>query len=272
VLLLIVAIVFGLLGLRGLRRRSAPASGRDHIGFYASMAALAVWFSFGPTAGLYAALYTAVPVLFSWMWAPQRMGLVCVLGLAVLAGFAIAALTARVRRPAVLAGALVALACADLFVAPLRLVDAAPASTVYAALAGAPSGAVAEFPFYYKRPDFHFHTRYMLNSTAHWKPLLNGYADNIPMDFRETVLTVARFPDPGSFRILKERGVRYVVVHLALYGDAADRMARNMIPYLPYLRPLCVDGSVTLYEITGWPPFPDPESQIPKPSPRRMLR
>jgi hypothetical protein len=88
--------------------------------------------------------------------------------------------------------------------------------------------------------------------------LLNGYADNIPMDFRETVLTVAKFPDPGAFRILKERGVRYVVVHLALYGDAADRMASLLVPYQPYLRPLAVDGSVTLYEIAAWPPLPSP--------------
>jgi len=125
---------------------------------------------------------------------------------------------------------------------------------VYTTLASLPDGVVAEFPFFYRRPDFYRHTEYMLNSTAHWKPLVNGYSDNIPTDFREMVTTIAEFPDPGSFRILKERHVRYVVVHLDLYGDAASTMTRLMQPYLQYLRPLHTAGDVTLYEIAGWPP------------------
>ena len=249
-----IAIVFGLLGLRGLRRRCAPAAGRDHVVFYASVVVLAIWFSLGPQAGLYAVLYRALPILFSWMWAPQRMGLICVLGLAVLAGFAIASWTSRSRRPILLTGILVALTCADLFVAPLGLVEPPEVSPVYTTLASLPDGVVAEFPFFYRRPDFYRHTEYMLNSTAHWKPLVNGYSDNIPTDFREMVTTIAEFPDPGSFRILKERHVRYVVVHLDLYGDAASTMTRLMQPYLQYLRPLHTAGDVTLYEIAGWPP------------------
>ena len=131
-------------------------------------------------------------------------------------------------------------------------------SPVYATLASLPDGVVAEFPFFYSRPDFYRHTEYMLYSTGHWKPLLNGYSDNIPMDFRNMVTTVAEFPDPGPSESLKARNVRYVVVHLDLYGDAAGTMTRLMQPYLQYLRPLQTAGRVTLYEIAAWPPIPNP--------------
>ena len=34
----------------------------------------------------------------------------------------------------------------------------------------------------------------MLNSTAHWQPLVNGYSDHIPADFRKTVVPLSSFP------------------------------------------------------------------------------
>ena len=62
-----------------------------------------------------------------------------------------------------------------------------------------PRGAVAEFPFYERRIDFYLHTIYMVNSTRHWQPLLNGYSDYIPPDFRTLAVTLASFPSPESF-------------------------------------------------------------------------
>ena len=250
-----IALVLGFAGLWGLRRRHAPASGRDHVVWYALVVALACWASFGPSAGLYAWMFATVPA-FGWLSAPARFGLIAVLGLAVLAGFAVSAWASRSRRPAMLGAVLVLVTGADLFVSPLGLVDPPAHSPVYATLAAMPDGVVAEFPFYYKRPDFHLHTRYMLSSTSHWKRLVNGYSDNIPMDFREMVTTIAEFPDPGSFALLQKLGVRYVVVHLDLYGDAAGTMTRLLRPYAGYLRPLQAAGPVTLSEIVRWPPAP----------------
>ena len=89
---------------------------------------------------------------------------------------------------------------------------------VYRMLAGMPRGPVAEFPFYDQRTDFHIHTRYMLNSTAHWQPLLNGYSDHIPADFRTLATVLATFPSRESFAALKEHRVRYITLNRGRQG------------------------------------------------------
>src|SRR5262249_5400644 len=55
------------------------AGGRERsiVVLYAGLGALALWASFGPSAGLYRALYSTVPV-FSLLHAPSRFGLVVV--------------------------------------------------------------------------------------------------------------------------------------------------------------------------------------------------
>ena len=51
---------------------------------------------------------------------------------------------------------------------------------------------LAEFPFYGERIAFPLHAQYMLFSTAHWLPLVNGYSDVIPADFREAAPVLDR--------------------------------------------------------------------------------
>ena len=93
----------------------------------------------------------------------------------------------------------------------------------YRVLAQMPRGAVAEFPFYDRRIDFHLHTRYMLNSTAHWQPLVNGYSDHIPADFRESAPCSATFPSRRSFEALRERRVRYITINRGPTATAGSK-------------------------------------------------
>src|SRR4029453_901829 len=58
------------------------------VGFYTSLALLAVWASFGPAAGLYAWLYHTVPLL-SFLRAPARWGVFATLSISVLAGIGV---------------------------------------------------------------------------------------------------------------------------------------------------------------------------------------
>jgi hypothetical protein len=114
---------------------------------------------------------------------------------------------------------------------------------------------VAEFPFYYRRVDFHRHALYMYYSTYHWRPLINGYTDYIPPDFREMVVPVSSFPNAESFAILKRLRVRYVIFHLDLYDHRAvvDLKAR-LEEYRDYVRPIRLEDPVWLFEIAAWPP------------------
>jgi hypothetical protein len=228
--------------------------GQDVAIMYTVIAILAFWASFGPDAGLYRVLHEAIPV-FSFLRAPGRMGIIVTLSLVVLAAGAVAHLLARMRRPALAAAAIAALAVAELAAMPLtQFRQTEPFSPAYRVLATLPHGAVAEFPYWYQRSDFPRHAYYMLNSTMHWKPLVNGYSDHIPADFRETVVSLSSFPSRESFGILALAGARYVVFHLNMYdARLRARLMDRLDTYSAYLRPLVREGSVWLYEIVDWP-------------------
>jgi len=227
---------------------------RDTALLYVLVAVLAFWLSFGPDAVLYRVLYDALPV-FSFLRAPARIGLLVTLSLTVFAAAAIAQILARTRKPHVVAAALMAAAFAELSEFPLsQFRQVEPFSPVYSMLATLPRGAVAEFPYWYERSDFPRHAYYMLNSTVHWQPLINGYSDHIPADFRKTVVQLSSFPARDSFGILARADARYVVFHLDMYNTRLrERLFERLKLYSPYLRPLAQEGPVWLYEIVGWP-------------------
>jgi hypothetical protein len=232
-----------------------PPTAAETVGFYAVVGGLAAWASLGPKAGLYTWLYHTVPV-FSLLRAPGRFGLLVALAMAVCAGFALARVA--VGRPLArfaVGGMLVLLAVAELTATPVNVVPVPRVNPAYRVLASVPvRGPVAEFPFFYTRPDFPRHAAYMFNSTYHWLPLVNGYSDNIPMDFREMVLSVSTFPSRAAFRHLKARNTRYVVFHANWYDRRLRaRLEDNLRAYEDYVRPLSRVDDVWLYEIVGWP-------------------
>jgi hypothetical protein len=244
-----IATIFGVAGAwtaRGLRRGEV-------VFVYGGVTVLAVWASFGPAAGLYTVLYKAVPA-FSLLRTPGRFGIVVNFGLAVLAGGAIAALLRRVRYPNLTAAALVGVATAGSFV-PFQWPRALPVDPVYPILAAQPRGPIIEMPFYYPEVGLFQHTQYMLKSTAHWMPMMNGYSDYIPKDFLDNVTTLAPFPSRDAFKILESRGVRYAVFHLSGY-NAENRhdVLTRLKEFEQHLRPLYVDDMLRLYEITSFPP------------------
>jgi len=247
-----LTIAMGLLGvIVGLRVREGRV--RDHTAFYAVLGGLAFWASFGPAAGLYSLLYRAVPA-FSFLRAPSRLGIMVVLCLAVLAGLGLAELQkrrARVWRPVAIA--LSILLAAELTTMPLRWPRAYTVPDVHLMLATLPHGAVVEFPFYREPPDYYRHSLYMLLSTYHWQPLLNGYSDHIPDDFRVIAGPVSRFPSREAFRLLQQRGIRYALFHLNLYGSGRGNLIAALREQDRYLRPLRLEESMLLYEIVAWP-------------------
>ena len=235
---------------------AAPMARRDVALFYILLAGLAFWASFGPAAGFYTVLYEAFPPLMSFLRAPARFGILTTLGLAMLAGMTVAALLRRQRAPAAWALALVAIAVVDLERAPLTMYGKAePFAPAHWVLANLPRGPVASFPFYHQRTEYHGHTRYMLNSTAHWQPLVNGYSDHIPARFRADAYTLSLFPSRDSFSILRELGVRYTLLNVDRYQEGErSAMVDRLVHYRDQLRPIVQDGDVWLFEIVAWPP------------------
>ena len=245
----LLTVTLGICGAVVLLRR-VP----DTATLYLLIAVIAFWSSFGPEAGLYRLFYEIIPI-FSFLRAPSRTGILVTLSLVVFASIAVAHLLPRIQRPRLVTAMLLTAAVAELTTAPLsQFREVPPLSPVYRLLATLPHGAVAEFPYWYERYDFPRHAYYMLNSTMHWQPLVNGYSDYIPNDFRRSVVPLSSFPTRESFRILSTVGARYVVFHLDMYNSRArERLLERLDAYSPYLRPLALEGSVRLYEIVAWP-------------------
>ncbi|MEO7274342.1 MAG: hypothetical protein ABIX28_01820 [Vicinamibacterales bacterium] len=255
-----LAIILGGIGVATMSATSASgerhlSGDRETLALYGSLGLLALWASLGPRAGLYTFLYKVVPV-FSFLRAPGRTGLIVTLILALFAAFGVRALRRRLqgRASRALAAGCCAAALIELTGVPIDWRDAKPIPSAYDVLARMPRGAVAEFPFYERRIDFHLHTLYMLNSTRHWQPLINGYSDYIPPDFRTLAVTLASFPSDDSFEALKQRRARYLVIHRDLYGaQTMPQIEARLAPYRRYLRELASDDRVEMFEIMAWP-------------------
>jgi hypothetical protein len=226
---------------------------RETALLYGSLAILAFWSSFGPEAGLYRVLYY-LPT-FSFLRAPSRLGLVVVLCLAVFGSFALRALLdALAPRWRIVAAAVASAAViAELAVFPLRWATAPDLPSPYAQLAISPRAPVAEFPFYGERIAFPLHAQYMLFSTRHWMPLVNGYSDVIPADFREAAAVLDSFPSNDAFNVLARRRVRYIAIHWDMFAGRHDEIRRRLLPYAGNLRLLAEDPRMTLYEVVRYP-------------------
>ena len=244
--------IAGLLGLMGVivcwraggRRREAAV-------LYGGLSILAAWASFGPDAGLYAALYRLIPT-FSMLRAPSRFGLVVVFGLSVLASLAVAWLIERTRRATLVGAVLIAAAMAEAIV-PLKFDPALQPHAAYRMLATLPSGPVLELPVYSRKLGFR-RARYMLDSTTHWMPLVDGYSDYTPPDFDARAEALADFPSLSSLTDMKRDRVRYAVVHLEPYGrKARTELDARVREFAPYLRQLHRDEELLMFEVVGYP-------------------
>ena len=253
----LVATVLGLTGIWLAAWKPRPAdpmrprvTDRETVLLYGSLGALLLWASFGPSAGLYTGLYHAIP-LFSFLRAPSRFGVVIPLILGLFAALAVARLPQR--RQTAVAAIVAVLALLELNTTPFPWHPTPPFPRAYLMLAKLPRGPVAEFPYYGQRIAYHFHTNYMLFSTSHWQPLVNGYSDHIPADFRKNALVLESFPTAETFALLKEYGVRYIGVHWDLFGPSEQEIRGRLEPFTPYMRELASDRRMTLYEIVEFP-------------------
>jgi len=154
---------------------------------------------------------------FSTMRAPGRFALMVVFGWAVLAGGGFDRLLRRFRvgaaAAALVAAAFVSVIAWDYGIHRLDLkLRRSPEPAVYAELGRLPDGPVLEVPF---AASLGLHaTEYQVQSTRHWKPLLNGSSGYRPESERFVRFVVKRLPDEKALDLLiRMTNVRYVVVH-----------------------------------------------------------
>jgi hypothetical protein len=214
ILLAITALILAALG------RVDPTPRRT-LTFYAVLGALAAWASLGPDAGLYRWMHDYLPGM-SFLRAPARFGVVVILALSSLSAFAVAWMLPRAgqryRRLCLAAAAIVVVARST--VGPLALWDGPQPSAADVKLRELPRGVVAAFPFF-TGSRLPRQTEYMLHSTQHWQPMINGYSDFMPRAVQDDFAALTQFPSPAAVGVMRRRAVRYVVVHWQTYGPAA---------------------------------------------------
>jgi hypothetical protein len=228
-------------GLAWRDRRARLWMGVGAIGFV---------LSFGTSLPGYDVLHRYVPLL-QGIRAPVRFGYLVLVAVAALAGFGLAGWRRRWGAgsragPALgLAAALLVTLEAARF--PMGYVPAYVVPSVYRALLTEAPGAVVELPLP-PPAAFDRNAPYMLNSTVHWRPLVNGYSGFLPASYHDRRVDLAMFPDADTLAVLRRLGVRYVALHRAEFSTRREN-ALGLVDGSPGLRLIAQHGDVSIHRV-----------------------
>jgi hypothetical protein len=109
-----------------------------------------------------------------------------------------------------------------------------------------------------RRPRHH-ESVYMVYSTLHFKPLVNGYAGIEPAAYVRLRELARRFPGPDFLAALRALEVRYVVLHRGGYGPVQWSRIEAGLPRVledGELVAVAAFGEDTVYELRA-PPAPE---------------
>jgi hypothetical protein len=202
---------------------------------HAAALALSFQLALGSNGLIYDLLYAWV-LPYRGLRVPARADVLILLGTAVLAGYGLTRLGARMGRwraaPAVLM-LVVSLASIEYLSKPVvREVDQR-VSSWYAMLPTMPDAVVFEWPVTVPwRLGTMVDLKYMYRSTLHWRPLLNGYSGFYPRSYIALLIAMRSFPDSRSIEHLQSMGATVLVVHDPQHGTdeyerALERLARD---------------------------------------------
>ena len=76
---------------------------------------------------------------------------------------------------------------------------------------------LVEQPFFPRWAIFQ-NGHYVLASTAHWRPLMNGYSGYTPDSYQKYADAFWYFPQDWAIDAMKNAGVTHVMVHPAIYN------------------------------------------------------
>lgn len=184
--------------------------------------------SLGLQTPVYGWLHAVFPPMHG-LRAAARFGNLFLLAVAILAGLGLAQVRQRLSRrqwaAAVPIAALV-LVNVEALSAPFVYRPFNGIPRVYDLLAREPGRVVlVETPFYPAHAVFE-NAEYVLNSTAHWRPLMNGYSGYTPESYRRIAWTFWYFPRDYAIQAMRDAGVTHFTVHPRRFGnEAAETLA-----------------------------------------------
>ena len=208
------------------RRRIIMLLGIGAIGFVLSL---------GLQTPVYAWVYHAFPPM-QGLRAAARFGNLFLLAVAALAGLGLAAARPRLpaKRAALIAAAVVAVVNLESMRAPMGYTRFEGIPSIYSVVADLPGRVVlVEVPFWPPQGAFE-HAEYVLNSTAHWRPMMNGYSGYLPQSYRKNAQLFWFFPQEHAIQAMRRAGATHIVIHPKGFGHEAAAMweAVAASPYL----------------------------------------
>jgi hypothetical protein len=231
VLLSLVAIWYA------FRRRDEPA----RVAMVFAIGLIGFLLSLGPKTPLYAWLYTLFPPM-QGLRAAARFGNLFLLAIALLAGIGQAHLrhVPNRRRATAIVVAAVFLVNLEALRAPFEYRRWRGIPEIYKLLANAPGKVVlAEMPFYLPHAVFE-NAEYVVNSTAHWRALMNGYSGYTPATYVDVASLMWYFPDARAFPPMNAHGVTHIMVHPHRWGHEAAKTI-EILSKRPDLELMAVD-------------------------------
>lgn len=205
-----------------------------------------VMFSFGPELPGYAWLYRVFTPLRA-IRAVSRFGYLGIVATAVLSAYGVATIrrwTPDGRwRTSASTGILVLLALEPL-AAPVYYSQYTGIPRIYNRLALERDAVVIELPLPMRRGAF-FNAPFMLNSTVHWKPMVNGYSGFVPDSYVEHYNQLNMFPAPETIAALQRLGVTHAFVHRDALGPAKSADLDRTTGLIK----LAVEGDIVLYQV-----------------------
>jgi len=239
--------------------RRAPASDdpfdgrrlRRRVVMLGGIAVTGLVLSLGTRTPVYGWVYAIFPPM-QGLRAAARFGNLFLLGMAALAGIGLAWLRAarpRSRRRAAMAVLLVIVANVESLRAPFEYRRFRGISPLYDLIAREPGRVVlAEMPFYPRQAVFE-NAAYVLNSTAHWRPLMNGYSGYTPESYARAADAIWYFPEDRAIAAMRRAGVTHVMVHPLRFLRDAD-LVIEQASARPELELLAVgDAGLRLYRL-----------------------
>ena len=207
--------------------------------------------SLGTNTPVYGWLYAVFPPL-SAIRAAARFGNLFLLAMALLAAIGLARLRAAGlggRRGATISILLVALVNAEALRAPFQFGRFDGIPNVYSIVAAEPGRVVlVEQPFYSPQAIFE-NAEYVFNSTAHWRPLMNGYSGFVPSSYARLAEAFAPFPAAGAIEAMRREGATHLMYHPRRFHRDREEMQRA-VDASPLLERVAVGrNGVTLYRI-----------------------
>jgi hypothetical protein len=212
-------------------RRAEPLSGvtRPRVAMLVALAVAGFVLSLGTQTPVYGWLYRALPPMHG-LRAAARFGNLFLLAMAVLAGLGLAALRAshpRSRTATIAAALLVIAVNVEALRAPFEYRRFGGIPNLYSLLRDEPRVVLAEVPFYPPQAVFE-NAEYVLNSTAHWRPLMNGYSGYTPATYVEYAAAFRDFPSDSAIDGMRRAGVTHVMVHPTRFAHDAAAVLREL--------------------------------------------